>query len=320
MLWRAPMVDFDDDPTLTKTLVDLSGQQARLIASVMVLTGPSIGKVFRLTKPSTTIGRVADADIHLETDSVSRRHATLEVGPEGIDLVDLGSKNGTLLNGKRVTGRNRLANGDRVQVGDTVLKFTFLDRLDEEVQRVLYDSAIRDGLTGAYNRKFLNESLERDFAFCLRHDLHLSVLMMDVDHFKRLNDEHGHPTGDRALRALAEAIHRAIRTEDVFARYGGEEFTLVMREVTSEVAVAIAERLRKMIAGLHVSSDTGADVQMTISVGVATHEGDRFDNVGALEAEADRNLLRAKREGRNCVRASDGPKPAEKTRKNRPAR
>lgn len=303
------MSDSEDDPTLTRPIIDLLAGNGRLSASVMVLTGLSIGKVVRLTKPEMVIGRSVDADIFVDCDSISRRHAKLVTSPEGIDLVDLGSKNGTLLNGLRAKGRQRLASGDRLQLGsDTVLKFTFLDRLDEAVQRELYDSAIRDGLTGAFNRKFLDESLEKEFAFCARHDAPISVLMMDVDRFKLLNDNLGHAAGDCALRRLVECVHGAIRTEDVFARYGGEEFTLVLREVAEEVAIAVADRLRREVSEIELNIER-AKVKFTISVGVATQCAGRFASASELEAAADKYLLRAKLEGRNCVRSSRNSQP-----------
>lgn len=303
------MPDFEDDNTLTKPVIDLLAGQERLSASVMVLTGLSIGKVVRLTKQEMVIGRSVDTDIFVDCDSISRRHAKLVTTPEGIDLVDLGSKNGTLLNGVRAKGRQRLASGDRLQLGsDTILKFTFLDRLDEAVQRELYDSAIRDGLTGAFNRKFLDESLEKEFAFCCRHDAPISVLMMDVDRFKLLNDKMGHAAGDYALRKLVECVHGAIRTEDVFARYGGEEFTLILREVTEEVAVAVADRLRKQISEIELDFER-SKLKFTISIGVATHTASRFASATDLEVAADKYLLRAKTEGRNCVRSSRHPPP-----------
>ena len=298
------MADFEDERTLTQPIVDLLKGHNRLSASVMILTGGAMGKVVHLGKPEMVIGRSVDTDIFVDCDSMSRRHAKLVTTPEGIDLIDLDSKNGTLLNGEPVKGRNRLASGDRIQLGsETILKFTFLDRLDEAVQRELYDSAIRDGLTGAFNRKFLDESLEKEFAFCTRHGAPISVLMMDVDRFKLLNDERGHAAGDFALRKLVECVHTAIRTEDVFARYGGEEFTLVLREVTEEVAVAVADRIRQQISDIELHFER-AKLKFTVSIGVATHSGTKFASASALEVAADKYLLQAKLEGRNCVRSS----------------
>lgn len=303
------MLDSEDEPTLTRPVIDLLAGESRLSASVMVLTGISIGKVVKLSKPEMVIGRSVDTDIFVDCESISRRHAKLVSTPEGIDLIDLESKNGTLLNGVRMRGRQRLASGDRLQLGsETILKFTFLDRLDEAVQRELYDSAIRDGLTGAFNRKFLDESLEKEFAFCARHDAPISVLMMDVDRFKLLNDRLGHAAGDYALRKLVECVHGAIRTEDVFARYGGEEFTLILREITEEVAVAVADRLRHQVSEIELDFEA-AKLKFTISIGVATQSAGRFATASELEVAADKYLLRAKLEGRNCVRSSRHPPP-----------
>ncbi|MBI3183445.1 MAG: GGDEF domain-containing protein [Myxococcales bacterium] len=293
----------ESERTLTKPLENLLAGQGRLNASLIVLTGSSIGKMFRIEKAITTIGRALDCDVVLDDESISRQHARLVKSEKGIDMVDLGSKNGTLLNGDRVTEVKRLTTGDKLQLGsETILKFSVQDMLDEAVQRLLYDSAIRDGLTGAFNRKFLDEALQKDFAFGSRHDAPISLLMMDVDHFKLLNDSRGHAAGDLALVSLVQSVHEAIRTEDLFARYGGEEFALVLREVNEEVAVAVAERLRQRIEELPLDFE-GKPMQITVSIGVATHSQGRFASVEEFLATADRYLLRAKLEGRNRVRA-----------------
>ncbi|MBI3183522.1 MAG: diguanylate cyclase [Myxococcales bacterium] len=267
----------------------------------MVLTGHSIGRMFRIEKAQTVIGRASDADINFDDESISRHHAKLSLSDAGVRLSDMGSKNGTLLNGEKVEGERQLRNGDKVQVGsNTVLRYSELDMLDEAVQRLLYDSAIRDGLTGAFNRKFFSEALQKEFAFCVRHEVPIAVLMMDLDHFKAINDTHGHAAGDFALVSFVGCVHRAIRTEDVFARYGGEEFALVLREVTEDVAVAVAERLRRHVQDLKPIFN-GTPLDLTVSIGVATHATGVFNNVDEVMAAADRYLLLAKSDGRNRV-------------------
>lgn len=293
-----------DEKTLTKPVANLlAAETGRLSASLMVLTGQDIGKMFRIQKRETSLGRSSESDVQLDDESISRHHAKLVKSDEAVELIDLGSKNGTLLNGQRVTGRVTLRNGDKLQLGSViVLKYSVQDMLDEAVQQMLYDSAIRDGLTGAFNRKFLTESLQKEFAFCQRHDVPISLLMMDVDYFKQVNDTLGHAAGDYALIKLVNSVHEAIRTEDVFARYGGEEFALILREVTEDVAVAVAERLRRRLEDEEIVFD-GQRVKITISLGVATHVSGLFERAEDLVAAADRYLLMAKAEGRNRVQS-----------------
>ena len=260
----------------------------------------NIGKTYRLAS-RLVLGRAPQCDVHIDQDGVSRRHAVLELTVEGaVQIVDLDSRNGTFVNGQPIP-RETLRDGDRIQIGGmTILKFSYQDELEETLQRNLYESATRDPLTHAVNRRGFDEALAREFAFSRRHRTPLSLLAFDVDHFKRVNDTHGHPAGDYVLRRLAEVVSAGVRAEDVFARVGGEEFVVILRDIGSAAAAACAERLRASVEQTIFETDD-ARIPVRISIGVATFVHEVYAAPEALHAAADRALYEAKHSGRNRV-------------------
>ncbi|HWB81577.1 MAG TPA: GGDEF domain-containing protein [Nannocystaceae bacterium] len=275
-------------------------------AFVIVLSGRSVGKMFKLPNGPVTIGRSLEADIRLEDEGVSRLHLRLDRSDEGpVELVDLDSTNGSYVNGDRVH-RQQLEDGDRIQLGSvTILKFSYQDSLEEQFQQQLYESATRDPLTQSYNKRFFDEQLGKDFSHAQRHELTLSLLSLDVDHFKRVNDEHGHPAGDHVLQRLAACIMGSLRTEDAFCRVGGEEFAVIARDCPMSEALQLAERVRKLVAGTKFVYD-GVTLPVTISIGVSSYEPDKHPTANAMVEEADRALYAAKHGGRNLVASEAG--------------
>ena len=164
----------------------------------------------------------------------------------------------------------------------------------------------RDPLTDLYNRRHLEISLQRELARALRHGFPVSLLMLDVDHFKTFNDTNGHDAGDEVLRNVAHVLKRHTRAEDVACRYGGEEFLVVLPACPVDDAYAKAEAIREAIAQLHVFSRGIALPRVTASLGIACYpeDGERMED---LIAEADAALYRAKSSGRNCIAASNAP-------------
>jgi len=270
---------------------------------VVVRGAGSIGKMYRL-EHRIVLGRSPQCDVHLDEEGVSRRHAMLERTPEGnVQIVDLGSRNGTFVNGEPAS-RETLRDGDKIQIGGTIiLKFSYQDELDEALQRNLYESATRDPLTRAVNKRGFAEAMAKEHAFARRHGRALSLLALDVDHFKCVNDTCGHPAGDFVLRRLAEIVTTAIRCEDVFARIGGEEFAVLLRDTGPESAAQCGERLRASVEASAFETE-GVRIPVTISVGVATLQGAAHPSPEALLATADGALYDAKRAGRNCVRVA----------------
>ncbi|HEY2028727.1 MAG TPA: sensor domain-containing diguanylate cyclase [Myxococcales bacterium] len=170
-------------------------------------------------------------------------------------------------------------------------------RLYEEAEKL----ATTDGLTGLSNRRAFNGLLEQRLREAARYERPLSLLLLDIDHFKKVNDTHGHPAGDAVLRGVARLAQKAARETDVAARYGGEELALILPETDARGALAIAERLRKLVEAASHPTEQGS-VKVTVSIGVSTTSG-KAALADLLEA-ADRALYKAKRSGRNRVEAS----------------
>jgi two-component system cell cycle response regulator len=283
-------------------------------AYLVVLAGSNVGEMYKVEE-RTVMGRSENADIRLFDEGISREHAQVvqEPAPEGAGadtqkffLEDLGSTNGTFCNGTRVT-RQPLADGDKILLGSTtILKFSYQDKLDEMFQRQMSESALRDGLTKAFNKRYFTERLESEYLYAVRHETPLALMFLDIDHFKRINDVHGHPAGDAVLVELAKLAQGALRNEDIFSRYGGEEFAVISRGTAASEAEALAERLRSAVEG-HAFSFEGKPIAVTISVGIARAPREGTGSPGEFVALADEAMYTAKRAGRNrvcCARES----------------
>jgi diguanylate cyclase (GGDEF)-like protein len=291
-----------EDETKLAALDDVppSGPRDRDRAYLIVLAGSSVGEMYKLSAPVTVIGRGQGADIHLVDEGISRKHATIELRDDQIMICDAGSTNGTFCNGERI-GEHALNDGDKIQVGSTtILKFTFHDSLDETFQRQMYESALRDGLTKAFNKKYFLERLESEFAYAVRHQSALSLVMLDIDHFKQVNDTHGHLAGDYVLVTLATLMQNKIRREDVLARYGGEEFAIICRGISVDGAHAFSERIRACVEKQDFIY-AEQRIPLTVSFGVADVPKEGMRQTLELIARADDALYRAKRGGRNRV-------------------
>src|SRR5216684_6577610 len=276
-------------------------QESAFLIVISAKSAAGIGRMHKLDRAEVVMGRSTEAEFQIEDDGISRKHAkVLADGSGAFRLMDLGSTNGTFLNGSRVDTAP-LKDGDKIQIGsNTVLKFSLQDQLDEQYQRSIYESATRDGLTRIFNKKYLLDTLKKEFAYCLRHRIPLSLAMVDVDHFKKISDTYGHQAGDYVLARIAQRISETIRAEDLFARYGGEEFALLLRETVEEQAYVAADRCRRIV-DLTDFNFGGTPIKVTISAGVATLLDSDFSRPEDLIAAADRYLYGAKNAGRNRV-------------------
>jgi two-component system, cell cycle response regulator len=293
--------DWDDETKISaKEELNRPTPRDRDRAYLIVLAGSSVGEMYKITAETTVIGRGQQADIQVIDEGISRRHAELVHEGERIIIRDLQSTNGTYCNGDRI-GEHTLSDGDKIQVGSTtILKFTFHDSLDESFQRQMYESALRDGLTKIFNKKYFLDRLESEFAYAIRHSTPLSLVMFDIDHFKKINDTHGHLAGDYALSTLSKVVSDTIRQEDVFARYGGEEFVVICRGIDLAGAAAFGERIRRSVDG-QAFVYNGVDIKVTVSVGVAAVPEVGMKDPMELVGAADDALYQAKRQGRNRV-------------------
>ena len=262
-------------------------------------TGPNMGARHTLGETPKVVGRDADCEICVDESSVSRRHARVQLGVDGFCAIDLNSTNGTFVNDQPV-GTTRLKDGDYLRVGNCIFRFLAGGNVEADYHEVIYRLTIIDALTETHNKRFLLEFLDRELVRTSRHQRPLSLVMIDIDHFKAINDRLGHLAGDHALRELAARIKSNVRLDELFARYGGEEFAVVLPETTNEGAVQLAERLRLTIADQPFQFE-GEAFSVTISLGVATTTGGEGMKAAELIHAADARLYQAKSDGRNRV-------------------
>ncbi|HEY4157489.1 MAG TPA: GGDEF domain-containing protein [Polyangiaceae bacterium] len=287
--------DFGSQPT----------QPGRADRAVLLrMDGVSAGQVMGITQTPFSIGRHPTNQLKVDDDSMSRFHARFVRESDGFYVEDLESRNGTFVQGKRVL-RCKLNDDDWVQFGSRVaFRFSMTDARQEGLMRRLFESSTRDALTGAYNRMHFEDRLRAEVAFGARHNTDCAIVLLDLDHFKRVNDSLGHQAGDEVLRHLAALATRTLRAEDIFARFGGEEFVILLRGSSTKGAGRLAERLRDSLATTPASFD-GASIPVTLSAGCAALSCCQSPTPNELVATADRRLYRAKADGRNRVVAAD---------------
>jgi diguanylate cyclase (GGDEF)-like protein len=281
----------------------LAASSARAVRPTLrVLSGVDAGRTHILEAGEAVIGRGAQCELQIDDGALSRRHCRIMSDGSSFFIEDLGSRNGTRVEGLQVLGVRPLPDGARIQIGAVTIKFSVKDDLELQAEQALYESSVRDPLTGLHNRRHLDERLRAELAFALRHETPLSVLIIDVDHFKKINDTLGHVAGDTALKGLGDRLHRSVRAEDVVARYGGEEFAVIARGIKAAGALLLAERIRETVARTRVPY-LAESIGFTVSIGVATMDAHRkFETVEALLKAADQALYKAKASGRNrCI-------------------
>lgn len=264
---------------------------------LVILAGPSRGKVLPLEQSPVTLGRSNEADLVLDGRGLSRVHARITIRPEGLEVVDLASTNGIFVNGERVP-RAILRAGDQLALGPEVnLK---LQRTDPSIRLLLeelYSGSTRDGLTGLANRRQAELRLQEEAAMVRRHGLAVCLAILDLDHFKSINDTHGHSAGDQVLQETASRLQAAIRQEDVLARYGGEEFLLILRHTALGGAQQLMERLLLAISGRPFQLVDGTKLDLSLSAGLSLFQ--QGDELGQVLQRADQALYQAKANGRN---------------------
>lgn len=286
---------------LSPSLAVRPRNQAERRPCFVVLQGPYEGRVLRLWPGHTwVLGRGKDAQLVLDDEGMSRTHLRVTLRDGAFVVEDLGSRNGTFVNERQIA-RQQLSTEDVVRVGaSTMLRLTYLDPLDEEMHQRLHSAASRDALTNVFNRRHFTERLSAEVASARRHQRPLSLVMVDVDNFKRINDGLGHPAGDAVLKGVAAALSRAVRREDAVFRYGGEEFAVLLRETHLEGALVLAERLRQAVEeARHEGEGIQVPLSVTVSVGVARLMPDMTEE--ALVLAADKALYQAKHSGKNRV-------------------
>jgi two-component system, cell cycle response regulator len=282
-----------------------------LTPSVVFLSGELIAVPIPLERDEVVLGRALEADVRVNDSKVSRRHATINsiintaTGRTEYILKDLGSRNGISVNGALVD-EAVLVNGDKITIGEHILRFELLDEIDREYQRQIHRLITHDDLTGLLSSRSFFSELRRESARARSESRPFCVLVMDVDHFKKVNDTYGHLTGSKTLEEIGQCIISIMRSGDAASRFGGEEFSAFLLDADLAQGLVAAERVRAVIEGTEFSvirqGKPSEKHRVTISIGVATFPSDSSDPIELVEM-ADSALYRAKREGRNRVRA-----------------
>ena len=270
-------------------------------AALVVIYGLDLGRKYDLTQESTIVGRSSKADIQIDQESVSRNHAKLIANERSVAIQDMGSTNGTYVNDEQIKGDFTLRNGDLLKIGRTIFKFIAGGNIETAYHDEIYRLTTVDGLTQIFNRRYFEETLDREISRCNRYSRALSLIIFDIDHFKAINDTFGHLAGDYVLKQIASSVKTKIRREDIFARYGGEEFAVLLPELDHKQAVQVAEKTRKLIEKQPFKFDN-QDISVTISLGVSTLGEGQRDSAELVRA-ADTKLYEAKSGGRNRVAA-----------------
>jgi two-component system cell cycle response regulator len=316
----------NDQPGKTHPLVDptklLHGERRPALVS---LRGELLAVSIPLERDEVTLGRALEADVRVNDSRASRLHARIKTerdllsGELRFRITDLGSTNGTLVNGKLLT-ETMLNEGDKIAIGDQLFRFDMLDDIDREFQQQIHRLLAHDELTGLLTSKSFFSELRRESARAEAESFPFCVLMMDLDHFKAVNDTYGHLVGSQTIEVTGTVIKTALRAGDVAARFGGEEFAAFLLDADYAQGLVAAERVRSAVQDhdFPVTRQDSPDNQthrITISIGIAAFPDDARDPIHLVEL-ADAALYRAKRGGRNricayrhSIAATEGPLP-----------
>jgi diguanylate cyclase (GGDEF)-like protein len=301
----------DTERTVKLDVKEIAARPSSKRPVLVVLQGQSIGQTIQLNKDHTVIGRGSQADLVLRDEIASRQHAEITMLKAEGDVVeyyvsDLGSTNGTFLNGTKVTTQQLLEDGDKIKVGSHMMKFALLDEFEAEFQERLHQMTQHDELTGLRSRRSLFADLDRRVTQEARSGdpQPISVLMMDLDFFKRVNDGRGHIVGSHTIRETGRIIRDVVGSADLAARYGGEEY-LAYVIGGREQGLEVAENIRKTVESHPFpasANDQAQTMHVTISLGVASFPEDGRTALELVQ-KADQALFRAKLSGRNqtCV-------------------
>ena len=296
------MSDDADERVRSKTVITVISRIAERPvgkeACLVVIYGMELGKKFNLEGQTIIVGRSAKSDIQIDQESVSRNHAKIVNTGQSIIMRDLGSTNGTYVNDELID-EYVMRDGDFIKIGRTIFKFLTGSNIENAYHEEIYRLTTVDGLTQVYNKRYFLEALEREMSRAARYRRELSLIMFDIDHFKKINDSLGHLAGDLVLKQLAATIRSKIRREDILARYGGEEFAILLPEIDHQNAQQFAEKIRKLVEKQSFKFEQ-SKIAVTVSVGVAS-AGSEISQGSDLVKAADERLYSAKEGGRNRV-------------------
>ncbi len=283
-------------------------QQTKLNIILTVIQGSEtdFGKTYSFTQDCIRIGRnqkleMTEVNVALNDLKVSKIHCEISSIKtnelEQIVIKDLGSTNGTYVNGEMIRQRI-LTPGDKITIGETILRFSYNDEIEEEYHSRLFTFAATDALTGLYNRRYILNELENQHKIAKRNERTYSLVIIDIDDFKKVNDTFGHPAGDEFLKKFAYVLNHSLREQDIPGRVGGEEFLIILPETSIDGAFRLADRIRERIQKTELIYE-GSAIKTTISAGVSQFEFNTESH--ALFRLADHALYKAKQSGKNLV-------------------
>lgn len=301
------------DREISETLQSSRNDAGERRPALVFLRGELLAVPIPLERDEVILGRALEADVRVNDARASRLHAriTTERNPATNEtecrVADLGSTNGTYLNGRLVTDAQLLREGDKLTIGEHILRFEMLDEIDREFHRQIHRLLVHDELTGLLTSKSFFSELRREAARAEFETRPFCVLMMDLDHFKLVNDTYGHMVGSLTLECIGDVIRHALRAGDVAARFGGEEFAAFLLDADCAQGLIAAERVRAAVEQYIFPAATRPDASgeapthhITISIGVAEFPRNARDPIELVEL-ADSALYSAKRNGRNRV-------------------
>ncbi len=266
-------------------------------ACLVVLKGADIGNKILLNKDEITIGRAKNADMCLTRGDVSRMHAVIRrVDEQQFLLVDNDSTNGTLVNAQTIK-TTLLKDRDVISIGDSQLKFLASDSPEQDYYEGLYKRISLDKVLRIHNKYYFLSKLDEEMIRCQHHSSHLSLVLIDVDDFKQINESYGHQAGDAALIQLAEICKNCIKETDILCRYGVEKFAIIMPETDQQQACALSESIKKLVTTIPVNyADIAIDIAVSIGVTcyVSNSESESFTK-GLLISQAEKAMYEAKR-------------------------
>ncbi len=294
------MTDMDPNKThvlKSQTTPSASGNSSNHAACLVIMSGQPLGKIFHLQENNVTIGREPNNTIQIEDEAVSRTHTRVFYENNQWLIEDQNSTNGTFINFKRIQ-KQEIKNSDVISIGKTVFKFIREDNLESAYYREIYELSTKDGLTNLANKRYFNELLTKEISRVKRHQDTFSIMMMDIDHFKKVNDQYGHPAGDYVLKQIADILQGNVRQEDLLARFGGEEFICLLTNAKVKAGAKIAEKMRQLVAEHQFLWD---QIQIPVTMSFGLTEFQNSDTNETLIERADQKLYEAKNKGRNRV-------------------
>jgi diguanylate cyclase (GGDEF)-like protein len=296
------------DKTVHDRKFDIQTNESQKLGQTIILTiidGNEIdfGKHFLLEKNKILLGREDTNDIAINDEKISKVHCEISIikssqGIEQIFIKDLDSTNGTYIN-SAVINQSTLHAGDKIQIGDTVLLLSYSDEVEKEYHAKLFNYAVRDTHTGLYNKRFIINELENISRIARRSGRAFSIIIIDIDDFKQINDLYGHNSGDDYLKSIAKLFTQSLREQDIAGRIGGDEFLIILPETTIDGAFQLAIRIRKNVEDF-ILHYLNFKIMTTISAGVCQYKNSIKD-VNELLDIADQALYEAKRSGKNNV-------------------